>query len=93
MITFILIYCLHFTHIVSAYDLNAFKIKYELVFCLLLLVAAWSLCITNCSPNSVLKSNYVSAITRNCHLTLCLDVHICLWRVFQIINIILESKV
>ena len=42
---------------------------------------------------SVLKSNYVNAITRTCHLTLCLDVYICLWCVFQIINIILELKV
>ena len=36
---------------------------------------------------SVLKSNNVNDITRTCHLTLCLDVHICLWCVFQIINI------
>ena len=42
---------------------------------------------------SVLKSSYVSAITRTCHLTLCLDVQICIWGVFQNINMILELKV
>ena len=48
---------------------------------------------TNYSPKSVLKSNCVIAITRTLHLTLCLDVHICIWCVFQIINVILQSKV
>ena len=100
MISFILIYCLHFTHIVSAYDLNAFQIKYGLFirqlikhkgFAFLVLVVARSLCITTCPLKSVFKSNYVSAITRTCHLTVCLDVHI--WCVFQIINLILELKV
>ena len=42
---------------------------------------------------SVLKSNYVSAITITCYLTLCVDVNVCLWCVFQIINTILEFKV
>ena len=51
------------------------------------------MCNTNCPPKSVLKSNYVSTITRTCHLTVCLDVYICLWYVFQLINIILELKV
>ena len=66
MITFILIYCHHFTHIVSVYDLNVFQIKYGLLsisqlkysrFCLLVLVAAWSLCITNCPPKIVSEYN------------------------------------
>ena len=47
----------------------------------------------NCPPKSVLKSNFDSAITRTCHLPSCPDVNICLWLVFQIINIILELKV
>ena len=70
MISFILIYCLHFTHIVSAYDFNAFQIKYGLYtsynqkyrFCIWVLVAARSLCLANCPPKSVLESNYVSVI-------------------------------
>ena len=32
MISFILIYCIHFKHIVSAYDFNAFQIKYGLLY-------------------------------------------------------------
>ena len=51
------------------------------------------MCITNCPPKSVLKSNYASANTSTCHLILCLDVHICLWCVLQIINMILELKI
>ena len=44
----------------------------------------WSLCTTHCLPKSASRiSNFGSAFTSTCHLTLCIDVHIwhsnCLW--------------
>ena len=70
MISLILIYCLHFTHIVSAYDFDAFQIKYGLLYVILLKIQVLPLGISssmefvphNCPTKSVLKSNYVSVI-------------------------------